>query len=122
MNLRNVVDLLNASPELLELTGGRKAQGFVAEEVKTIQRGANVVVIPGTWGEDDMWGSDKPNARRYEIQVNVESTDFDLSSQIARKVNDILMLGRWFQYGAPMPGDLDNIRVIGTRYYHIEFE
>lgn len=116
MKVTELLDLFNSSDELMKLTGGTKSQLFRIEDVEPVQDGARIILIPMNWGDPEAWGSDKPQHRRYDFQINVESSDFELTLDVADKIETILLENKILRDGDTISDNIDYLYVIARRY------
>lgn len=121
MKVTELLDLFNSSKELMELTGGLESQLFRIEDVAPVQDGARIVLIPMDWGNPDDWGSNKPQSRRFDFQINVESSDFELSLDVADKIEEILLENNVFRDGDTISDNNEYFYVIARRYRFRDF-
>lgn len=121
MKVTELLDLFNSSDELMKLTNGIKSQLFRVEDVEPVDDGARIVLIPMDWGNPSEWGSDKPQRRNFDFQINVESSDFALSLAVADKVEEILLNNKVFRDGDTISDNIEYLYVIARRYRFRDF-
>lgn len=106
----------------MKLTSGKKPILFKAEDVSPITDGAQIVVIPGDFSAPENWASDKPNKRRYEIQINVETNSFKTGLEVSDKIEKLLFEQGILRVGDAFSDAIDYLVVVTRRYRYFNLE
>lgn len=116
MKIEALLDLINSDNNLMELTGQIKAELFRVEDVEPIETGARIILAPTAWGDPDNWGSNRPQRRTFDFQINVESSDLALSLDVADALEELFMKNKINRMGSTISENVEYLMVIARRY------
>ncbi len=116
MKIEALLDLINSDSNLMGLTGQIKAELFRVEDVEPIETGARIILAPTAWGDPDSWGSNQPQRRTFDFQINVESSDLALSLDVADALEELLLKNNILRRGLTYSENVEYLFVIARRY------
>ncbi|MCW0953247.1 hypothetical protein OIT44_04050 [Weissella ceti] len=108
--------MINDNAEIMELTAGKKAKLHIVEDIKPIEDGANIVIIPGNYGSPKEWASNKPTKRLFEFQINVEAGYFETALEVSDKIEKLLLKEGVLRFGDAFSDAIDYLQVVVRRY------